>query len=174
MKIRAITFFAALSSAEDMTAVANAATFLQDARARFAAAGFDVQTLRLATTPFSELMPAASAAEWVAFARRIEMEATAHGVEYVSIGTVPAHTATADLSALSAIPDIIRRTETVFTSALVATPTSGINLQAIQLCAEAVYAIGRQSPDGFGNLRFAMLANVPDGGPFFPARIIRG
>lgn len=174
MKIRAITFFAALSSADDMGAIANAATFLQDARARFTAAGFDVQTLRLATAPFSALMPAASAAEWVAFARRIEAEANAHGVEYISIGAVPAHTPTANLMALSAIPDIIRSTETVFTSALVATPETGINLNAIQHCAEVVHTIGKQTADGFGNLRFAMLANVPAGSPFFPGSYHHG
>jgi uncharacterized protein (UPF0210 family) len=39
----------------------------------------------------------------------------------------------------------------------------------VRLCAEVIQRSAAISPDGFANLRFAALANVPAGAPFFPA-----
>ena len=45
----------------------------------------------------------------------------------------------------------------------------GIELQAVRACADVIQQSATISPDGFANLRFAALANVPSGSPFFPA-----
>jgi uncharacterized protein len=45
----------------------------------------------------------------------------------------------------------------------------GISLPAVQACAEVITRCGSITPDGFANLRFAALANVKPGSPFFPA-----
>jgi hypothetical protein len=50
-----------------------------------------------------------------------------------------------------------------------ADPRFGISLPAIQACAEIITRCSSISPDGFANLRFAALANVKPGSPFFPA-----
>jgi uncharacterized protein (UPF0210 family) len=50
-----------------------------------------------------------------------------------------------------------------------ATAHDGIYLPALRACAEVITRNATISPDGFGNLRFAALANVLPGGPFFPA-----
>jgi len=42
-------------------------------------------------------------------------------------------------------------------------------LAAVRRCAEIIQQVGAIHPDGFANLRFAALANVPPGVPFFPA-----
>ncbi|MDP2776979.1 MAG: DUF711 family protein, partial [Anaerolineales bacterium] len=41
--------------------------------------------------------------------------------------------------------------------------------QAIQACAKIIQQVSTITPDGFANLRFAALANVKAGAPFFPA-----
>jgi uncharacterized protein (UPF0210 family) len=49
------------------------------------------------------------------------------------------------------------------------TAGGGVSLDAVRLCAEVIARAAPLSPDGFANLRFAALANVPPGSPFFPA-----
>jgi hypothetical protein len=46
---------------------------------------------------------------------------------------------------------------------------SGISLPAVRLCARTIHDLAPLTPEGFTNLRFAALANVPPGSPFFPA-----
>jgi uncharacterized protein (UPF0210 family) len=49
-----------------------------------------------------------------------------------------------------------------------------ISLPAVRSCAEVIQRLSPLSPDGFANLRFAALANVPPGSPFFPAAYHEG
>jgi uncharacterized protein len=49
-----------------------------------------------------------------------------------------------------------------------------ISQPAVHQCAEVIKQASVISPDGFTNLRFAALANVPAGSPFFPAAYHRG
>ncbi len=46
---------------------------------------------------------------------------------------------------------------------------NGISLQAIKACARIIQQASTITADGFANLRFAALANVRAGAPFFPA-----
>jgi hypothetical protein len=57
----------------------------------------------------------------------------------------------------------------VFVSGILSAVDTGISLAAVRACAENIHAIADLSPDGFANLRFAALANVAAGSPFFPA-----
>jgi uncharacterized protein (UPF0210 family) len=69
---------------------------------------------------------------------------------------------------VDAIPDILRQTESVFCSTLVADRASGVNLAAIDRAAHVIADVARTTSLGFGNLRFAVLANCGPGSPFFP------
>jgi uncharacterized protein (UPF0210 family) len=57
----------------------------------------------------------------------------------------------------------------VFASASIAERESGVNLPAVRWAAEAIQRCSTINGNGFGNLRFTVLANVPPGSPFFPA-----
>jgi len=174
MKIRAITAFSTLISPTDTQTIARAAEFLHTVQHQFEENGFEVQTLRLALPPLTEALSEVSPTAMTAFGQWLEKETQRHGIEYVSAGSIIADTATADISAITAVPELIAATEAVFTSAVVASTQHGINLAAIHACADAVCRIGAQSADGFGNLRFAMLANVPADTPFFPGAYHHG
>jgi uncharacterized protein (UPF0210 family) len=50
-----------------------------------------------------------------------------------------------------------------------ASRAAGLSLPAVRACAEIIHALGPLDQDGFANLYFAALANVPAGTPFFPA-----
>jgi uncharacterized protein (UPF0210 family) len=52
---------------------------------------------------------------------------------------------------------------------MMADKQNGISMKAINACAKIIQQASTITPDGFANLRFAALANVKAGAPFFPA-----
>jgi hypothetical protein len=64
---------------------------------------------------------------------------------------------------------MLGRTQTLFASAIISEAMGGVNLSAVRRAAQIIRHCATIVPDGFGNLRFAALANVPPGSPFFPA-----
>ncbi|MBK9711798.1 MAG: DUF711 family protein [Kouleothrix sp.] len=152
MEIRTIT---AGAREEDLGRAARAA---QLARARLEAAGYTVQTLRvaLATSGFN------SCGDFATIARAAEQQALDAGFDYVSIGPVEG-------DRLAALPDAIAATQALFASAQIAAPDGAVRPENIRAAASAIAAIGAGTPDGFGNLRFAASACVAAGSPFFPA-----
>lgn len=132
--------------------------------------GYKVQTLRLATPPPSEMSRAVAPEERIDFARQLEAECFVHGIDYAALGpALPS-----ELKGIEVIPEILGATGMIFSSAIFADPQSGLSLSAGRACAQTIDRISTISPDGFANLRFAALANVPSGSPFFPAAYGRG
>jgi hypothetical protein len=174
MKIRSITAFAPLGWPFDDGAIASIARFLTDARLRFVDAGFGVQTIRLATPPFLDVLGDPAPAAMLEFARRLESLAERHHIDYVSIGPVVATTPLALLMPIHALPQLIAQTQRVFSGVLFADSRSGVNLTAALDFARVVHEVAYTVPDGFGNLRLAALANVPAGVPYFPAAYHHG
>jgi len=174
MRIRSVTIGANVSYPLEADSFHSFEEFAARARTLFEDAGLELQTVRLATQPFPEILKEQGPDSTVPFAQELERLCQAHGVDYCSIGTVVATRPGDDLAYVDAIPAVIRQTEMAFASALVASPESGINLAAIASAAEAFSDIARSTPDGFGNLRFAVLANCEPGSPFFPAAFHQG
>lgn len=134
-----------------------AAQAARQARARLEAAGYTVQTLRLAL-----LQVANTCADFATVAQGAERQALDAGFDYVSVGPI-------DHRRLPDLAEALRTTETVFASTLIAGLDGGVYDETIRAAAEAMVAVGRATPQGFGNLRFAALAGVGPGTPFFPA-----
>jgi uncharacterized protein (UPF0210 family) len=165
MKIRSITVFVNPHWPLEWDVLGKAGTFLDLARPAFQSAGYEVETARLATVPFPRLIPDLDLQALTEFARTLEMEAGAIGYNYISLGpALPDR-----LDSFVCIPDLLAVTENVFFSGVMTTPGGGVSLAAVQACAEVIRRSAPLSPDGFSNLRFAALANVPPGAPFFPA-----
>lgn len=174
MRVRSVTVGTSVGYPVEKGLFVSLEAFQRVARARFEQAGLEVQTVRLATQPFPEILVRAGPQEAVELARELETLSKGHGLDYCSIGTVAAAEEGADLRYMDAIPEIIRETSSVFVSALVAEHGTGINLAAVQRAAEVIHEIARVERKGFGNLRFAVLANCGPGSPFFPASYHRG
>ena len=165
MNIRSITAFIAPGWPVEPRRVEEVSRCLADARQALEQAGYPVQTLRLATPPPSELERPVAPPDRAEFARQLEAQAFVHGIDYVAIGPALPE----DPGGFAAIPDILAATENVFTSGLYAHSEIGVALPAALACAEVMQRNSRLSADGFANLRFAALANVAPGTPFFPA-----
>jgi uncharacterized protein len=158
MFIRSITVFIDPTPAN----LSLAGRFNQAAQKAFSEAGFKVQTSRLATLPFPILTPASGLPS---LARSIESAASAEGFAYVALGPASPD----DLSAYAAIPEALAATNNVFFTGHLTTSNRRVSLPAVRACAEVIFQAAPITPDGFANLRFAALANVPAGAPFFPA-----
>ncbi len=147
-----------------------AGKFLRIARPAFEDAGYEVQTARLATIPFPQLMAGQKQDRLSQFARELENAADAENYAYVSLGpALPDQP-----ESYAAIPDALAATQNAFFSGLMTTSDGRVSLPAVRQCAQVIQRAGSISEDGFGNLRFAALANVPAGSPFFPAAYHQG
>jgi uncharacterized protein (UPF0210 family) len=95
----------------------------------------------------------------------IEAAAAKHGFGYVSMGP-----ALPELpESYNFIPDMLAATKNIFFSALMAKTKQGISMKAVRKSAEIIVKAATVEANGFANLRFAALANVLPGSPFFPA-----
>jgi uncharacterized protein len=165
MKIRSITCFLDPGWPLDMQSLNKAGEFIAAAVPAFETAGYEVQTCRLATSSYTRLMKTLSTEQVVEHAVTLEQLAQDQGYSYISLGP-----ALPDLPASYAlIPQVIAATRHVFLSGMLTTHGRGISLPAARLCAEVIERCAGIEPDGFANLRFAALANVRPGSPFFPA-----
>jgi uncharacterized protein (UPF0210 family) len=140
-------------------------TSLNQARQALQDANYEVQTLRLATPPPSEMGHPVPPQERAEFAQRLEAEAFVHGIDYAALGPVLPD----EPKGFNVIPDILAATETVFTSAIIADPETGLSVAAARASADIISRLSTIQADGFANLRFAALANVGAGSPFVPA-----
>jgi uncharacterized protein (UPF0210 family) len=165
MKIRSITCFIDPGNPIIDQQLQLAGRFIAAARPAFEMEDFEVQTARLATPPFPTLLRGEAPDALVELAQSLELEAGRLGFDYVSLGpALPDH-----LDDYRRIPDALAATQNCFFSGLMTTAGGGVSLDAVRLCAEVIARAAPLSPDGFANLRFAALANVSPGAPFFPA-----
>jgi uncharacterized protein (UPF0210 family) len=165
MQIRTVTSFVNPGFPLSSEVMREAADVLHGVRRALEDAGYVVQTTRLALPPFGRGL-AHDRRGVIALARNLESSCRDLGIDYATIG--PACAGDPDWC-FDAIPDALAATERVFASALVTEADRGINLHALALTARVIHDCARITPDGFGNLRFAALANVPPGVPFLPA-----
>ena len=169
MKVRSVTCFVPMTYPFDEGSTVAIGRFLQSARQMLADAGLETQTTRLATPPFPEVLGDPTAIQVVEMAQILEAACADHHIDYVSIGPAVVDEPDALLSPIYRVPDVLRHTERVFVSVSVASARRGINLAAIEASAEVIREVAHTTPQGFGTLRFAALANCPPGSPFFPA-----
>ena len=165
MKIRSVTYFCHPGDPLDKTALSLAESFVKEAAGAFESAGYEVQTIRLATPPFPTYLKGLNAKKLIKYAQELERILIDIGYAYLSLG--PALPDFPESYAL--IPDLIQNTEVTFASGSMTDPKRGISLPSIRSCGEIIHRLAPLDPNGFANLYFAALGNVPPGAPFFPA-----
>lgn len=168
MKIRSITYFCNPGWPLDEKRLRLAGDFLTEAKAAFEQAGYEVQTTRLATIPFPNLLDKLD--ETPELARTLSQILPEIGIAYAALGpALPKHP-----ESYAVIPEAIAASKNVFFSGMMADPKHGLSLAAVRACADVIVRTAPLDPNGFANLNFAALANVPPGTPFFPAAYHEG
>ena len=170
MKIRSITYFCNPGWPLDEKKLQAAGAFLAEAKANFEAAGYEVQTTRLATIPFPFLLGADKVSETPRLAAELSQILPEIGIAYAALG--PAVPGIPD--SYGVLPDAIAVSKNIFFSGVMADTKRSISLPAVHACADVIVQTAQLDPNGFANLNFAALANVPPGAPFFPAAYHEG
>jgi uncharacterized protein len=169
MKIRSITYFFNPGWPPDDRKLQQAGNFLSQARNAYENAGFEVQTVRIATTSFTSLL-GSRIKEAPRLAEDMEALLPSMGVEYASLGPALPEV----LESYAVIPEALAHSQNIFFSGVAADSRAGISMEALRACAQVIAQCSPITPDGFANLRFSVLANVGPGSPFFPAAYHRG
>ncbi|MBA4383648.1 MAG: DUF711 domain-containing protein [Anaerolinea sp.] len=163
MKIRTITSFFDPKLNEIDTQLKPLAAFSRELRSAIENEGFEVETVRLAASPFPSWLKG-TRDEQVQILRKLETLTKAQGWDYLSVGP-----ATPDnLYAYPLISEFLAATQSVFFSGVISDKRA-VYPSAVQACAKIIKQASIILPDGFTNLRFAALANVLPHAPFFPA-----
>ena len=165
MKIRSITYFCNPKYPLDEKVLQKAGKFLANAKSAYEAAGYKVQTVRLATIPFPQLLGAENISKLPEYTKQIADIAQGLNIGYVSLG----HALPEFPHSYEIIPDAIFVSKNIFFSGVMADKTRGVDLAAIRACTEIIVKCSSIEPNGFANLQFAALANVEAGAPFLPA-----
>ena len=168
MKIRTITTGVNLSYPVEELQIKKIAEFSLRARKIFENNGYEVQTLRITTQPWTEYLGTLSQNQIIDEIKNIEKICVNNGIDFVSIGTV------ADPKFMDLIPEINKATSIVSASVTAEDVTGGINYEAAKRAANVVVRISKETDRGYGNFRFATLSNCPPDIPFFPASYHKG
>lgn len=171
-RIRTITAGVNLGSLTDLAAIESGMAFLARAKKEFEAAGYEVQTLRIATQPLKEYLNDRSRNQAIPALKTIDRLIASKNV-VLSIGPVITEDKY-DPEFSSWAANLIRETNNISFSVSVASKSQGIHSQTARTAAEAMVAISKASQGGEGNFRFTASANCPPNIPFFPAAYHQG
>lgn len=160
MKIRSITAFLPQPTSES---IRRAAMDCRQIKEKIQSHGWEVQTLRLATAPFTRWVAIDSSPSGMI--KEMEQQIKADGFDYLSVGSLPAE----ELTGARWIPDILQNTDSTFCTLHLVKDKHFISNPAIREAVQIILQNSKADPLGFTNLRFAALANVPDECPFFPS-----
>jgi len=165
MKIRSVTYFEHPGDPVQEDKLSGSGRFASEAKKLFESAGYQVQSIRFASPAFPLVLSNLRTNHVVTYAGKLEQSLKSFGFDYLSLGpAIPSHP-----ESFLIVPDIIKSTENTFCSGVMTDLQKGISLESVRACGEIIHQLAPIEPNGFKNLYFAALGNVPSGAPFFPA-----
>jgi uncharacterized protein (UPF0210 family) len=168
--VRTITAFVRLDRAHHQAQLAEARSFLEAARATYAAAGWFVESVRITTQPFPEYVAGLTPDQALAFLLELDGLAVAGGF---GLDVGPAMRSDAgDPAMMTLLARFLAQAQTTNASAhLVVLRPHGPEIQwgVVAESVKVIRALEFQSPEGQGNFAFAATALVEPYSPFYPA-----
>jgi uncharacterized protein len=165
-RVRTLTAGVPLKNLSDVHAVEAALDFLALGKQRFEAAGYEVETVRIALNPLLCGLSSAARRDAMIDLQKLDAMVSARGT-LLSIGPVFTNGDT-DEHIGEWATELVRGTKSINFSGAVASTEHGVHRGAIELAARVIAALTHALPDGVGNFRFAAAACVAPGTPFFP------
>jgi uncharacterized protein (UPF0210 family) len=167
--VRTITLGLADPHPLSATTIQHANAILQQASTRFQEAGYEVQTVRLSTRSIFEDLANWSPASLINYTHELQKMLDDVSLNFCSLGTAPAAHPDFALERLDYVADLLGQAPALNATVLLATLEHGVRTEAALPTAQVIQRLARETDEGFGNFRFAMLACMPPGSPFFPA-----
>lgn len=171
VRVRTITAGLELSPRGESPRLESTLAFLAEAKRTFVDAGYEVQTLRLATNPWLASASSSDRAQLLGRVRELDKIVTERGV-ILSVGPVLTEDR-ADDSLPQWSNDLIATTQSTHHSIVIASER-GVHSAAAAVAAQVITKLARTLNGGVANFRFATAANIPAGTPFFPVGWHRG
>ena len=171
VRVRTITAGLELSPSGESQRIDSTLDFLADAKRTFVSAGYEVQTLRLATNPWLAGASSSDRQRLLARVRELDKIVSERGV-ILSIGPVLTEDR-ADDSLPQWSSELIASTNSTHHSVVIASER-GVHGAAAAVAAQVMVTLARTLDGGVANFRFATAANIPAGTPFFPVGWHRG
>ena len=170
-KVRAITGFVRLDRDQYQQQIADALVVLRKAKAEFAAAGYEVETLRLTTQPLGELVAGLPEDQALAFLGKLDaLSLKEEFIPNVGPGMLKDTDDPATMHllerALSTLPNI--------EASSVIADEAGIHWKTIHRTAELVRYVSEHSPRSQGTFNFTATAMLKPLSPFFPGSFHTG
>lgn len=166
VRVRTITAGVELTSALEMDRVEAATAFLLRAKRTFEAAGYEVQTVRVAINPVIAALTPSAREQALEKLRLIDEVIAAQGAIF-NIGPILTEDR-ADDSLVEWSQALVRETNFISFSTVIASADGGVHAKATATTAKIMAALATTLPDGLANFRFAAAASIPAGTPFFP------
>jgi uncharacterized protein len=163
MRIRALTTGIFLRSTDNLLGLVKAAVFNRAAGEIFEDAGYEVQTTRIATNPWTDYVSPGRPADIAEQLAKIENVAQENGIGFLSVGFADRP------SAIAAIPWILKRTSALYCSARLDDPMGGVLIQNVLATAKALKEVAEADHSAEKAFRFTAWARCPAHIPFFPA-----
>ncbi len=167
--VRTITLGIAEAHPLSMHVLERASKILQQANVRFTSAGYEVQTVRLSTRPIFDDLAGWSSSALLSYVRELQQMLDDVGLGFCSLGTALAARPDFPLERLDLLADLLTVTSALNATVQLATTEHGLRGEAAVPTARIIQRLAHETEEGFGNFRFAMLACVAPGSPFFPA-----
>lgn len=164
-KIRTITAFVRLERANYAAQIADAVAMLKRAKAEFTNAGYEVETIRVTTQPFPQIIKDLTPQQALEFFQEYDRMAQREGFT-PDIGPAMV-TDTDDPSRADLLAQIIATTQSI-NGFIVIADGSGIHWNSIRAAARVIKYLEDHTMHSEGNFRFAAGAFPPAIAPFYP------
>ena len=170
-KIRTVTAFIRLDRQNYRQQITNTLAMLRAAKAEFTKAGYEVETIRITSQPFPEIIRGLSAQQALDFFREYDKLAEQEGFT-PDIG--PAMTKDSDDAAQAdLLAQIIAGTQSI-NGFIVVADDAGIHWNAVRAAARVNKYLEEHTGHSEGNFRFASGAFPPAIAPFYPVSYTSG
>jgi uncharacterized protein len=164
-KVRALTAFVRLDRARYEAQVAGALAMLHEGKTGLERAGYEVQTVRIVTQPFTEYTRGLTRDETLDFMCRYDALVAKEGfAANIGPAVLPGSD---DLASLELLTEILSVTKHLNASAAVA-DDRGVRWDAVRAAARLIKEVAARTPHSEGTFNFAATALVPEYTPFYP------
>lgn len=172
--IRTITL--GLADAHPLTseAIQRASAILKSANIRYTEAGYEVQTVRVSTRPIFDDLADWSSTALIDYVLELQHMLDDVDISFCSLGTAHADRSDFPLERIGLIAYMLAPTSALSATVQIATRNHGLRSEAAIEAARVMKRLAYETAEGFGNFRFAMLACVAPGCPFFPSAYHEG
>jgi len=172
--LRTITLGIADSHPLTSEVIQRASVMLKSASVRYTEAGYEVQTVRLSTRPVFDDLADWSSTALIDYVQELQHMLDDVDVGFCSLGTAHAARPEFPLERIGLIADMLAPTSALSATVQLATKNHGLRSKAAYAAARVMKRLANETAEGFGNFRFAILACVGPGSPFFPSAYHEG